>query len=121
MRAILALGIALLFCNSSARAQSANELLEACETLERTMTISGDNVSFAPNYECWYFMSAVQQYATFVDPAGQVLLGACTGKTTKLTQLIPVFTKYARSYPQLLNEKAAVVAFQAMQSAFPCN
>jgi hypothetical protein len=124
MRAILALGIALLFCNSSARAQSADELLQACETLERTMTISGDKVSFAqtqPNYECWYFMGAVQQYATFVDPAGQVLLGACTGKTTKLTQLIPIFTKYARSHPQLLNEKAAVVAFQAMQSAFPCN
>jgi hypothetical protein len=63
MRAILALGIALLFCNSSARAQSANELLQACETLERTMTISGGNVSFAqtqPNYECWYFMGAVQ-------------------------------------------------------------
>jgi hypothetical protein len=43
------------------------------------------------------------------------------GKTTKLTQLIPVFTKYARSHPQLLNEKAAVVAFQAMQSAFSCD
>jgi hypothetical protein len=41
-----------------------------------------------PSDECWYFMGAVQQYATFVDPAGQVLLGACTGKTTKLTQLI---------------------------------
>jgi hypothetical protein len=125
MRAILVLGVVFLFFSSSARAQnSASELLQACETLERTMTIRGDNVSFPPtrsSYECWYFMSAVQQYSTFVNPTGQRLLGACTGEMTTLAQLIRAFTHYARSHPQQLNDTAGVVTFNAMQSTFPCN
>ena len=42
MRAILALGVVFLFFSSSIRAQnSASELLQACERLERTMTQLG--------------------------------------------------------------------------------
>lgn len=103
-----------------AQAVSANELLQACEALERAMTITGNNFSFPrtePNYECWYFMSAVQQYSTFVNPTGRVL-GACPAETTTLTQLIRVFTNYASSNPEELN--MAAVAVRAVQSAFPC-
>jgi hypothetical protein len=126
MRAIVGtLCVALLFCSSSARAQSANELLQACEELERTMTITGDNISFPPsqtNDECWYFMSAVQQYSTLAAPGtGQRFLGACTEATTTLSQLIRAFTSYARSHPQQLNATATVVTYNAMHSTFPCN
>jgi Rap1a immunity proteins len=126
MRAIVGtLCAALLFCNTAARAQSANELLQACEGLERTMTFVGDNISFPPsqtNDECWYFMSAVQQYSTLAVPGtGQRFLGACTGPTTTLSQLIRAFTNYARSHPQHLNATATVVTYNAMQSTFPCN
>ncbi len=125
MRAIAGtLCVALLFCSSSARAQSANELLQACEGLERTMTFVGDNISFSPsptNDECWYFMSAVQQYSTLAAPGGQRLLGACTEPTTTLSQLIRAFTNYARSHPQYLNATATVVTYNAMQSTFPCS
>jgi Rap1a immunity proteins len=125
MRAIAGtLCVALLFCCSSARAQSANELLQACESLERTMTVLSDNISFPPsqtNDECWYFMSAVQQYSTLAAPGGQRFLGACTEPTTTLSQLIRAFTNYARSHPQHLNATATVVTYNAMQSTFPCS
>ena len=88
MRAIVDLPFAwrCCFASSSARAQGANELLQACEGLERTMTFAGENISFPPsqtNDECWYFMSAVQQYSTLAAPGGQ-FLGACTEPTTTL-------------------------------------
>jgi hypothetical protein len=126
MRAIVGtLCMALLFCSSSARAQSANELLQACEGLERTMTFVDDHISFPAsqtNDECWYFMSAVQQYSILAAPGtGQRFLGACTGPTTTLSQLIRAFTNYARSHPQHLNATATVVTYNAMQSTFPCN
>jgi hypothetical protein len=127
MREILALGVAFLFYSSAAKAiepVSANELLQACGTLERTMTIAGGKFSFPEtpsNDECWYFMGAVQQYSTIRTPEGGRLLNACPGETTTLTQLIRIFTNYASSHPEQLNEMAIVVAVTALQSSFPCN
>ena len=91
MRAIVGtLCVALLFCSSSARTQSAHELLQACEGLERTKTFVGDNISCPrrqTNEECWYFMSAVQRVLHLGSPWGaKAFLGACTEPTITLSQ-----------------------------------
>ena len=48
------------------------------------------------------------------------LLGSCPGPKTKLTQIIRVFTNYARTHPQELHEKASLLVLRAMLNAFPC-
>jgi Rap1a immunity proteins len=114
--------LTLLLC-TPARSETGTGLLQACEALEREVRISGDNIAL-PNrtdvYKCWGYMGAVQDLSVIVDETGKPLLGSCPGPKTKLTQLIRVFTNYARTHPQELHEKAPVLVLRAMQDAFPC-
>jgi hypothetical protein len=65
-------------------------------------------------------MSAVQDLSGAEDETGKRLLNYCPAPKTKLTQLIRVFTNYARTHPQELHEIAPVLIMRAMQEAFPC-
>jgi hypothetical protein len=113
----------LLLSSSFAMAQSAGEMLNACEILERGMHIEGESVFIpaAPDVnQCWGFMKAVQQYASLADQDGKTLLGACPDQDTKSTQIVRVFVAYAHQHPEKLSLKAAAVAYNAMADAFPC-
>ena len=63
-----------------ARAQSAEDMLQACEALEQGMRVVGGH-PYLPRppdvQQCWGFMEAVQQYATLADQDGKTLLDAC--------------------------------------------
>jgi hypothetical protein len=92
--------------------------------LEREARFSGDNIQL-PNrtdvHRCWGYMGAVQDFYIIVDDQTRTpLLSACPGPKTKLTQLIRVFTNYARAHPQELHEKASILVYRAMLEAFPC-
>jgi hypothetical protein len=118
------LAATFLFSASTAvMAQTAGEMLHACQTLQRGMRITGDT-AFLPSgteaQQCWGFMSAVQEYSVLADQAGTRLLNACPAADTKTTQIVEVFVKYAKAHPERLNTPAAAAAYNAMADAFPC-
>jgi hypothetical protein len=104
-------------------AQTAGEMLHACQTLQRGMRIKGDT-AFLPSgteaQQCWGFMSAVQEYSVLADQAGTRLLSACPAADTKTTQIVDVFVKYANAHPEKRDIPAAAVAYNAIADAFPC-
>jgi hypothetical protein len=118
------LAAASLVCATTAvLAQTAGEMLHACQTLQRGMRIKGDT-AFLPSgteaQQCWGFMSAVQEYSVLADQAGTRLLSACPAADTKTTQIVDVFVKYANAHPEKRDTPAAAVAYDAMADAFPC-
>jgi Rap1a immunity proteins len=113
----------LLSANTAVMAQTAGEMLHACQALQRGMRVTG-NTAFLPSgadaQQCWGFMSAVQEYSVLADEAGSRLLGACPAADTKTTQIVDVFVKYASAHREKLDASAAAVAYNAMAVAFPC-
>jgi hypothetical protein len=112
-----------LVSGTLAHAQSAGEMLRACEILQRGMHIEGEMVYLPPGedvHQCWGFMSAVQEYSTLADQDGKTLLDACPNPDTTTVQIIHVFINYANAHPEKLGLKAAAVAYNAMADAFPC-
>jgi Rap1a immunity proteins len=112
-----------LFLCSSAHSETGSGLLQACEALERGMRISGGKIQLPEGTDvrqCWGYMSAVQDFGVIEDETGKPLLNSCPDPKTTLTQLIRVFTNYARTHPQELHEKASLLVLRAITSAFPC-
>ena len=119
---ITAIGGGLLF-SSAVRAQTAGEMLHACELLERGMHVEKGAVYIPPSPEanqCWGFISAVQEYATLADQDGKTLLNACPNPDGTTVQTVHLFVEYARTHPAKRNLSAAAVAYNAMADAFPC-
>ena len=113
----------ILSATAPALAQTAGEMLHACQTLQRGIRIKG-NEAFLPSgaeaQQCWGFMSAVQEYSVLADQSGNRLLSACPAADIKTTQIVDVFVKYANAHPEKSNTSAAVAAYNAMADAFPC-
>jgi hypothetical protein len=127
MKKLLLAGIAALLATGAvstpAHSETGNGLLQACEALEREARISGKNVQLparADVHKCWGYMGAVQDLSVAVDETGKPLLGFCPDPKTTLTQLIRVFTNYARTHPQELHQNASMLVLNAMAQAFPC-
>jgi hypothetical protein len=101
IKKILLPGIAALLLatgavSTPAHSETGNGLLQACETLERDIRISGNKIQLparADVHKCWGYMGA---------------------------QLIRVFTNYARTHPQELHQTAPMLVLTAMIQAFPC-
>lgn len=113
--------MALLIAPASA--QTAGEMLKACEIAQRGMHVEEPQVFLPPGTDvnqCWGFMEAVQEYSTLADQDGKRLLGACAPEDGRTTQVLQAFIEYARAHPEKLNLPAAAVAFNAMAEAFPC-
>ena len=113
----------LLSANTMVLAQTAGEMLHACQALQRGMRVTG-NTAFLPSgteaQQCWGFMSAVQEYSVLADQAGTRLLNACPAADTKTTEIVDVFVKYANAHPEKRDTPAAAAAYNAMADAFPC-
>src|ERR1700727_2379911 len=106
-----------LSANTVVLAQTAGEMLHACQILQRGMRVTGNTAFLPPGTEaqqCWGFMSAVQEYSVLADQAGTRLLGACAAADTKTTQIVDVFVKYANAHREKLDTSAAAVAYNAM-------
>lgn len=109
--------------SSPAWAQSAGEMLHACEMLQRGMHVERGSVYIpsAPELNrCWGFIEAVQQYATLADQDEKTLLDSCRSPDTTTAEILHVFVAYAQANPEKLNLSAAAVAYNAMADAFPC-
>jgi hypothetical protein len=114
-----------LLLYTPAHSETGNTLLQACEALEREARIEEGRVQLSARtdvHRCWGYMAAVQDFSIIVNSeTGKPLLCFCPDPKTKLTQLIRVFTNYARTHPQELHEKASVLVQRAMLAAFPCS
>ncbi len=108
--------LALMLLCTPAHSETGSGLLQACETLEREARISGNNIQLPARtnvHRCWGYMGAVQDFSVMADDqTGKPLLDSCPGPKTTLTQLIRVFTNYARTHPQELHEKASLGHFE---------
>lgn len=114
---------AVLLVAGVARAQTAGDMLKACEIAKRGMHIEGTKVFLPPGADvnqCWGFIEAVQQYSALADKDGERLLQACPPENGMTTQVLRLFIEYARTHPEKRNLPAAAVAFNAMADAFPC-
>jgi hypothetical protein len=79
----------VLVSGSLARAQSAGEMLRACEILQRGMHVEGGTVYLPPGgdvHQCLGFMSAVLEYSTLADRDGKTLLNSCPRPDTTAIQ-----------------------------------
>lgn len=122
LAALITVGVAAV-CWTSARAQTAGELLNACELLESGMHVERDRVFLPPGADvarCWGFMEAVREYSALADKDGKTLLHSCPPEDGSTTLVLRLFVEYARAHPEKLNLPAAAVAFNAMADAFPC-
>jgi len=118
----LALGL-LLASSAVAGAQSAGEMLHACEFLQRGMHVEKDKIYYPASGEaskCWGFVIAVAQYAMIADQNGKTLLGACPGADMTPVEVIRIFVDYANAHPEKQELPAAAAAYNAMADAFPC-
>lgn len=117
------LAIAAALCGSSVQAQTAGEMLKACEIAQRGMHVEGSHVFLPPGADvnqCWGFIEAVQEYSMLADQDGRTLLHACPPEAGMTTQVLRVFIDYARAHPDKMHLPAAAVAFNAMADAFSC-
>ena len=108
----------------AAAIQNAGELLSACEDFERSVKDKGGGQLSLPLkgdvYTCFGFMNAIQDLSVLLNSDTTRLLGSCPPPSSRVSQLIRVFTNYARKHPETLHEKAGDVAVLALQNAFPC-
>jgi len=115
----------MLFLCTPARSETGNELLQACEALEREIRIiSGNSVQLPSRpdvHRCWGYMGAVRELSMALDEAGKPVLGFCPDPKTTPMQFIRVFTNYARTHPQELHLTASQLILTAMIQAFPCS
>ena len=122
----IVLWFAAFIAPAAAAIESANDLLSACEDFERNAKVQGGQISITNSVsgfhasECLGYMGAFQHISVFDGSDGTPILKACLPSTTTRTQLIRVFTNYARSHPERLHIQAGVIATKALQSAFPC-
>jgi hypothetical protein len=108
----------------AAAIRNAGELLSACEDFERNVKDEGGRQLSLPLkgdvFTCFGFMNAIQDLSVLLNSDATRLLGSCPPSSSRVTQLIRVFTNYARTHPEKLHEKAGDVAILALQNAFPC-
>jgi hypothetical protein len=123
--AVLATMLLLLISSEAHAIGSGNDLLEACDAFERNATISADGSFSLPRSDglpwiCVGYMNALQQLSNALLLNGEHMLGICPPPESRLTQLIRVFTTYARAHPEELHLSAAQIAMGSLQKTFPC-
>jgi hypothetical protein len=108
-----------LFLAGPASADTAEALLAKCDKLDRTLTVQGDNVTFAQNpgsMYCWGYLGALEDVSILsVTKGSNPLLQVCLPPGSTRTTLLRVFTEYARKNPAQLKLSAADVVVSAFR------
>jgi hypothetical protein len=124
---VLSIASVIAFVISLGHAQateSAHDLLNVCESLERGKIGMGRHIKIPNTKEaliCWGYMQAMQDVSVWVDENGHRIMGSCPSTQTTILELIDAFVKYARSHHSELQDNAAVIVRMAFQEAFPCD
>jgi hypothetical protein len=116
--------VALFAGPDRARAiESARELVDACQDLEKDREGSGKDILIPNSTEaliCWGYMQAMQDLSVLVDQHGRRVTGSCPPEETTSIQLIQAFLAYARSHTDELKSNAAAIVIKALQESYPC-
>jgi len=121
----LLLTLAIPFAHSdTARAiDSARELVESCQELEKDREGAGKDILIPNSKEalvCWGYMQAMQDLSVLVDQHGRRVIGSCPPEEATSLQLIHAFLAYARAHASELEGNAAAAVIKALQESFPC-
>jgi hypothetical protein len=120
------LAAALVLAGSPERAraiESARELMNACQEVERGREGAGKDILIPNTAEallCWGYMQAVQDLSVLVDQHGLRIIGSCPPEETTTLQVVHAFVAYARTHAAELDGNAAAMMIKALQASFPC-
>ena len=120
---LLPLVLILTFYVLPASAQSTSEMLSACRPIAQA-PVSGEGVAFQQTFEsglCWGAFATVQKIIRYADENGRLFFRVCAPASSRRTQLIAVFVRYAADNPQRLHEDYFPIALDSLQKAFPCS
>ena len=117
------IALALLLSSPAKAEDSTQELLSACRPIAEA-DVTGDYVRFPQTYNtgyCWGVFTGIQKIIVHVDKRKEKIYGVCAPPESTLSQLIAVFTAYAKKNPQRLHEDYFKVALDSLRDAFPCH
>jgi hypothetical protein len=121
---LLAAALALAGFSERARAiESARELVDACQEVERGREGTGKDILIPNTPEallCWGYMQAMQDLSVLVDQHGLRIIGSCPPEDTTTLQVVHAFVSYARTHAAELDGNAAAMMIKALQASFPC-
>ena len=121
--ALFALAAPFAHSDKARAIESAQELLNACQELEKDREGSGKDILIPSSKDalvCWGYMQAMQDLSVLVDQNGRRLIGSCPPEETTSLQLIDAFLAYARAHAGELRGNAAAVVVKAFVERFPC-
>ena len=119
---LLPLALVLTFYGVSASAESASEMLSACRPIAQAPG-SRERIALQETFEsglCWGAFATIQKIARYADEKGRLFFRVCAPASSRRTQLIAVFVRYAADNPQRLHEDYFRIALDSLQEAFPC-
>jgi hypothetical protein len=120
---LLTLAIPLAHSDTARAIDSARELVESCQELEKDREGAGKDILIPNSKEalvCWGYMQAMQDLSVLVDQHGRRVIGSCPPEETTSLRLIHAFLAYARSHASEVEGNAAAVVIKALQESFPC-
>lgn len=126
---------ALLFfcCCTLLPAQTTERMLSACKSVvEAKLDDHGVAEIETLDYDaglCWGTFSIVTSFGQTVpvqqkdEPVANTgfIPGLCIPQRATTTQVVAVFTSYAKAHPETYHQDATVVILKALWQAFPCS
>src|SRR6185437_7302713 len=96
---------------------SGNYLLGSCQITVRMLDNPNQTLS---QYESWrdgYCRGDIEGVVTAATLSSQI----CPSDGVTNSQIVRVVFKFIQDHPEKLNQRGAVLAFQALTQAFPCS
>ncbi|WP_369798332.1 Rap1a/Tai family immunity protein [Brucella anthropi] len=119
----LAISALIISWVSPASAETTSEMRSYCRPISSATQLDNGTVQFDPTFNagrCWGAFRLIQEAQRYRDYSDGPFTAICAPETSKLTQFIEIFVKYADDNPQDLHESWLPVAVNALARAFPC-
>jgi hypothetical protein len=121
-RIVFVIATIMLNLSLPAKGETAQELVSQCNFISTVKRYEGG--MYLPDSRevgiCWGVFMAMQRMAVYGWNHNDRILGICSPPESTLTQMIEIFLKYARDRPERLHENGISIAWEALESAFPC-
>ena len=118
------LALLLVLATGGLMAETAEEMVSACNELADPHLDADGNVDLPRDFEtgeCWGAFTVLQKMtAITMLPSSTPLLKVCAPKESTRTQYIAIFQEYVRKKPNRLSDDFTLVAWSALRVAFPC-
>lgn len=108
--------------SGGAKAETTEQMLSACSPVANAR-VSGEAATFLQNFDtglCWGAFSVIQSNIVHIDGDGKRLYEVCAPSESTLTQLVSIFSVYAKNNPHKMHQDFFSVALESLQKAFPC-